>query len=250
MLARTERKGRNDTKGIPAQFKNMKVLLAFDNDGVLRDESGSYQRCVTETVSFFSNGRPATSKELRESMMRSNNDWERTYGILGQRGILVGFERVKRHFQDLYLGKERDFSGYINDEPWLADNGLLAKLAEMQRLAIISGAPRKEIGYTLEKNGASDYFSFIWGMRKDKGKVDGLERAMALFRPELICFCDDRPSPIKSVLGLNLKNLVAYGIIPPQEGSGWRKTLLGAGAREVFSDVKEYCRFLLNQWEK
>jgi phosphoglycolate phosphatase-like HAD superfamily hydrolase len=246
MLARPGRKSLNDAKAAPARFKNMKVLLAFDNDGVLRDESRSYQRCVTETVSFFSNGRPATPEELRESMAQSNNDWERTHGILGRRGVHVGFERVKRHFQSLYLGKERDFSGYINCEPWLADNRLLVKLAETRRLAIVSGAPKKEILYTLEKNGASDYFSFIWGMRKDKGKVDGLERAIARFRPERICFCDDRPSPIKSVLGLKLKNLVAYGIIPPQENSGWRKTLKDAGAREVFSDVKEYSRFLLD----
>ena len=233
-------------KTAPMRFKNMKVLLAFDNDGVLRDESGSYQRCVAETVSFFDRGRIATPKELRESMAQSNNDWERTHTILRQRGVRVGFERVKRHFQDLYLGRERDFSGYINDEPWLADNGLLAKLAEMQRLAIVSGAPRKEIEYTLERNGASDYFCFIWGMRKSKGKGDGLKMAIARFRPELTCFCDDRPSPIKSVLGLNLNNLFAYGILPPQADREWRKTLRDAGAREVFSDVNEYCRFLLD----
>lgn len=235
-------------KSAPPRFKSMKVLLAFDNDGVLRDETGSYERCVKETVSFFDNGRAATPKELRQSMIQSNNDWERTHGILRERGVRVGFERVKEHFQDLYLGRERDFSGYINDEPWLADNRLLAELAELQRLVIVSGAPKKEIEYTLQRNGASDYFSFIWGMHKSKGKGDWLESAIARFRPEATCFCDDRPSPIKSVLGLGLENLFAYGILPPQEGRAWRKTLLDAGAGEVFSDVNEYCRFLLQSF--
>jgi hypothetical protein len=157
----------------------------------------------------------------------------------------VGFQRVKKHFQDLYLGRKRDFSGYINDEPWLADNGLLAQLAETHRLAIISGAPRMEIEYTLERNKASDYFSFIWGMRKSKGKGDGLKAATARFGPELTCFCDDRPSPIRSVLELQLESLSAYGIMPPGANGEWRRTLLDAGAKEVFSDVNEYCRFLL-----
>lgn len=82
----------------------MTILLAFDNDGVLRDESVSYQRCVVETVAFFDQGVSATEKELTDSLKQSNDDWDRTHKILQQRGIKVDFELVKEHFQDLYLG--------------------------------------------------------------------------------------------------------------------------------------------------
>jgi phosphoglycolate phosphatase-like HAD superfamily hydrolase len=227
------------------RFKNKNVLLAFDNDGVLRDESGSYQRCVKETVSFFS-GTPPTEKEFIESLMRSNNDWERTHEILKIRGALVSFNRVKRHFQELYLGKGMDFSGYIKHEPWLANNNLLARLAESHVLAIVSGAPKKEVVHTLEKNGASGYFSFIWGMRKHKGKADALREAIRRFRPERTYFCDDRPSPIKAVLAMGIENLLVYGILPPGAEIRWKETLLAAGAAAVFRDVNEYCWFLLD----
>lgn len=223
----------------------MATLLVFDNDGVLRDESASYQRCVVETVAFFDKGIPATEQELIESMKQSNNDWERTHKILRQRKINIDFNRVKGHFQDLYLGKDRDFTGYINDEPWLADNSLLGRLAKNHTLAIISGSPRKEIKYTLKKNGALGYFSLILGMHNCAGKKDGIEKVIAHFNPEEIFFCDDRPSPIEQVVSIEQSKIHVFGILPPQNYNGWYEVLKDAGAEEVFANVKEYCRYIL-----
>lgn len=225
----------------------MRTLLAFDNDGVLRDESSSYQRCVVETVAFFDKGVPASEQELIESMKQSNNDWERAHKILKQRRINIDFKRVKDHFQDLYLGKDRNFTGYINDEPWLADNSLLGKLAENHSLIIVSGSPKKEIRYTLKKNGALDYFSLILGMYNCAGKKDGqLEKAIARFNPEEIFFCDDRPSPIQQVRRIKQCKIHVFGILPPQANNGWYQVLKDAGAEEVFPNVKEYCHYLLS----
>ncbi len=222
----------------------MKTLLAFDSDGVLRDESVSYQRCIIETVAFFDKGMPATIKELEASMKQSNNDWERTHKILQQRGIIIDFPRVKEKFQDLYLGKNRDFSGYINDEPWLADNKLLAQLAEKYPLVIISGAPREEIEYTLRRNDASHYFSLILGMFDCKGKKDGLEKVMAQFKPQEVFFCDDRPLPIKQAKAVGCVH--PYGILPPQNMNKWSAVLQEAGAEQVFCNINDYCRFILD----
>ncbi len=222
----------------------MKTLLAFDNDGVLRDESVSYQRCVVETVAFFNQGVPATEQELADSMKQSNNDWERAHKILQQRKVTIDFETVKEHFQDLYLGKQRDFSGYINDEPWLADNNLLAELAKNYPLVIISGAPKEEILYTLRRNKALDFFVHVWGMFDCNGKKDGLEKAIAHFTPDQVFFCDDRPSPLREAG--KIKGVNVYGIMPPQKIDNWHSVLKEAGAKEVFPDVKEYCQFLIN----
>ncbi len=221
----------------------MKTLLAFDNDGVLRDEFVSYQRCVLETVAFFNKGEPATNLELDESMKKSNNDWERTHKILQRRGIPIEFQIVKDHFQDLYLGKNRDFSGYINDEPWLADNDLLKQLAEKYPLVIVSGAPREEIEYTLNRNKALQYFSLILGMFDCNGKRDGLEKIISQFNPDEVFFCDDRPSPIKQAKTIQIVR--PYGILPPQNLTNWSAVLKDAGAENVFQNVREYCRFLL-----
>lgn len=222
----------------------MKTLLAFDNDGVLRDESVSYQRCIVETVAFFNQNIPATEQELAESMKQSNDDWERTHKILQQRGVIVDFETVKERFQDLYLGEQRDFKGYINDEPWLADNNLLAELAKNYPLVIISGAPKEEILHTLRKNQAIDFFAHVWGMFDCDGKKDGLERAITDFTPEQVFFCDDRPSPLKETR--KIKGVHVYGIMPPQKMNDWYRVLKEAGAKEVFPNVKEYCQFLID----
>ena len=224
---------------------DMTILLAFDNDGVLRDESASYQRCVLETVSFFSDDIPATAEELKDSIKQSNDDWERTHKILQQRGIAVDFDKVKEHFQDLYLGKERDFTGYINDEPWLADNTLLEKLAVNCPLSIVSGVPREEIQYTLRRNHALDYFSLIFGMFDCDGKNDGLEKAISQFKPEQTFFCDDRPSPIKKAKMVG--GVYVFGILPPQAADDWKQVLKDAGAGQVFANVNDYCLFLLNK---
>jgi len=226
----------------------MKTLLVFDNDGVLRDESVSYQRCVVETVAFFDHGIPATEKELIDSLKQSNNDWDRTHKILQQRGINVDFETVKEHFQDLYLGKGRDFTGYINDEPWLADNTSLAKLSDEYPLAIVSGAPIEEIKYALKRNQALDFFSAIWGMFECSGKNDGLKKAIAHFGAQKILFCDDRPSSLREASKLKGEyDIEVYGIIPPNAPEGWNKVLEDAGASKVYSNVKEYCVELLKR---
>ncbi len=224
----------------------MTTLLAFDNDGVLRDESVSYLRCVAETVAYFSGGKPATEAELTESLKQSNDDWDRTYKILQSRGYFVDFDTVKNHFQDLYLGAQRDFTGYINNEPWLADNSQLRRLSEIYPLVIVSGAPLEEVRYTLQRNGAADYFSKVWGMFECDGKNDGLKKAIAEFDADKVFFCDDRPSPIREALKLSPDHdIEVYGIVPPGAPDGWAGTLADTGAKRVFPDVKEYCQFLL-----
>ena len=108
----------------------MKLAIGFDNDGFIRNEKPSYGRCSNETVAFYDNGRLPSQKEIDHSIEITNNDWVRTHNILKDRGIIIPFEDVKEHFQDLYLGKKRDFTGYIVDEPYLADNTLLGLLSE------------------------------------------------------------------------------------------------------------------------
>ncbi|MBS3167285.1 HAD hydrolase-like protein [Candidatus Woesearchaeota archaeon] len=220
----------------------MRTILVFDNDGVLRDESKSYQKAISQTVFDFSDNYPS-EEELIDSMKESNDDWQRTYNILNQRGINIKFDEVKEHFQDLYLGKKRDFTGYINDEPWLIENILLYKLSKRYEMVIVSGAPREEIEFTLKKNYARCFFNEIWGMHECNGKKDGLEKVIERFSPPQILFCDDRPSPLKEAN--TLSNVKAYGIIPPQKYKGWGKTLREAGAKKVFRKVNNYCKAIL-----
>ena len=153
---------------------NHERLLAFDNDGCLRDETPSYQRCKAETVGYFDpKGRRATPEEIGESIINSNDDWEGSQWILKQRGTDVPLEKITEHFQKLYWGRQGypkcDSDGYINDEIWLANNDLLKEMSLRYPMAIVSGAPKDEIIYTMEKNSACGYFGLIVGMH-DAGR--------------------------------------------------------------------------------
>jgi HAD superfamily phosphatase len=221
-----------------------KALLIFDNDGVLRDESLSYQRCIKETVAFFS-GSEATESELLQSMKQSNSDWERVRIILNQREIKADFDKIKEKFQELYLGKKLDFTGYITQESWLADNNRLMALSDRSQMAIVSGAPKEEIFYTLKKNNAAEFFEIVLGMNDCEGKYDGIKKVLNKILPNQCFFCDDRPSSIESAK--RISNLRVFGILPPNYNMSWEKTLLDAGAEKVFKNVNEYCDYLINE---
>lgn len=247
----------------------MRNLKAFDCDGVLIDESGSYEKAVRDTVALFDNKKPATDCELRDSRAESNNDYERVFDILKRRGFFneehkkmiasdINMQRrtfiehkIIPLFQGLYLGKKVNnrYTGYIDDEPWLADNELLKELSRKYPLAIVSGAPLDEIRYALIKNNAERYFSTVLGMHDGNSKTERLMKTADRHLTRKIDFCDDRPSGIKD--GLRLKDkgyhIRVFGIRPPQENSEWDDILLKSGAERVFPNVNDYCRFLLNE---
>ncbi|MFC1728083.1 HAD family hydrolase [Nanoarchaeota archaeon] len=221
----------------------MKPIAGFDFDGVCRDESRSYQRCKRETVTHFDPSRRSpTSQEMAGSMAHSNNDWVGTQWILEGRGVYRDLDTITEHFQDLYLGKERDFSGYIQNEPWLVDIKLLAELAKKFHIVVISSAPKEEIKYAARKNEAIDYIDLILGMGDCEGKADGAEQVLRKFGAETMWFCDDREPSLRDVA--SNPNVKPYGILPPRYQDGLAEKLKRAGAVDVFNDVNEYIKFL------
>ncbi len=224
-------------------------LVAFDCDNVLKGENESYQRCVIETIEHFINGESITKNELIASLKTSNDDWLRVQDILKQHGVNVDYGVIREHFQDLYLGVNRDFSGYVNNEPWLVDNSLLRKMARFDHLTIVSGGPQSEIRYALNKHDAQELFPKIWGVDDCNGKDDGLEQALNYFGTNEVYFCDDRPYPIiqaSKLVGVNGYDVQIFGILPPNAPKDWGKVLMEAGAVEVFHNVNKYCEFVLS----
>lgn len=230
------------------------AILAFDNDGVLRDESVSYERCIVETVGWFDGGRAATIDEITDTRTRSNNDWERTWMILEERGVVTPDQKqamyeseVVARFQEFYWGDPKG-TGFINDERLLVEPAMLKMLGEKHPRVIVSGAPQDEVRHTLRKNGVEGYFNPIWGMHDCDGKVDGLSRVMAAFGTSEVYFCDDRPSGVKAGVELQTKGVRTFGIIPPQETMySWRNVLMDVGAEDVFANVNEYIDWLIDE---
>ena len=123
-----------------------KPILVFDMDGVLVDVSESYREAIACAVEQFTGVKP-TPGYIQECKNRGgfNDDWKLTHYIVAEAGVEVPFERVKDCFQRLFLG------GLMLRERWVAQPGVLRRLAERFDMAIFTGRPRAEADLTLKR---------------------------------------------------------------------------------------------------
>ncbi len=130
-----------------------KPILIFDMDGVLVDVSDSYRETIACAAEQFTGVKP-TPEYIQECKNRGgfNDDWKLTHYIVKEAGVDVPFEQVKERFQQLFLG------GLMLRERWVAQPGLLRRLAERFDLAILTGRPRAEAELTLKRFAGSVVF--------------------------------------------------------------------------------------------
>jgi HAD superfamily phosphatase len=158
------------------------TVLLFDMDGVLVDVSLSYRLAIRETVHFFSN-LECSLDTIQHYKNRGglNNDWDLTERMLLDQGLTVDKQQIIDRFQQFYLGDH--FSGLIQNEKWQADADMLEKLAHHYQLGIVTGRPRLEALYCLERFLVKSYFKTIITMDDvplDKGKPDPFGICLAL----------------------------------------------------------------------
>ncbi|MEE4311110.1 MAG: HAD-IA family hydrolase [candidate division KSB1 bacterium] len=156
--------------------------ILFDMDGVLVDVSASYRVAIQRTVVHFS-GKEICFDTISGYKNRGglNNDWDLTGAVLKELGLYVARQEIIDRFQSYYLG-END-NGLINDEEWLPEKQLLARLEKDYALGIVTGRPRAEAEYVLKRNHAASYFSVLIAMEDtpvERGKPhpDGILLAL------------------------------------------------------------------------
>jgi HAD superfamily phosphatase len=144
-----------------------KPILIFDMDGVLVDVSESYRETIACAAERFTGVKP-TPEYIQECKNRGgfNDDWKLTHHIVTEAGVDVPFERVKECFQELFLG------GLMLRERWVAQPGLLRRLAERFDLAILTGRPRDEAELTLKRFAGPVVFRPIVCMGEARPKPD------------------------------------------------------------------------------
>jgi HAD superfamily phosphatase len=145
-------------------------------DGVLVDVTESYRETIARTVAHFTGAVP-TRDEIQGCKNRGgfNDDWKLTHHLVSSAGVEASFDDVKAHFQDIFLGNGSD--GLILRERWVARPGLLEKLGERFRLAILTGRPKLEAAMTLDRFAPHLVFEPILGMEdvaRHKPEPDGL----------------------------------------------------------------------------
>ena len=150
--------------------------LLFDLDGVIADVEASYRRCILETAGGF--GVEVTREEVATEVLAgdANNDWVLTQRIMAGRGVEVSLDDVTRAFQEAYLGTSTS-PGLRESERMLVPVDVLSRLAERLPLAIVTGRPREEAEWFLDKEELTDLFPTVVCME------DGPPQARSRTRP-------------------------------------------------------------------
>ena len=210
--------------------------LLFDLDGVLADVEGSYRRCVVEVVASF--GVPLTRAELEAEVLagQANNDWVLAQRILDGRGVEVSLEEVTRRFQETYLGTPEK-AGLRESESLLVDRELLERLAARRPLGIVTGRPRDEAVWFLEKTGIADLFGTLVCMEDGPLKPDPEPVRIACERLGVgrAWMVGDTPDDIRAAQGAGV---IPFGIVAPGDDPAQAgPSLRAAGAAAVLNDL-------------
>ncbi len=177
-------------------MKKQYEALLFDIDGVLVDVSESYREAIRQTASYFLK-RPVSIVEVTEIKNRvgMNNDWDATYALINKKEI--PYQSVKDIFQEKYLGSG-ETEGLINNEKLLITKKQLISLKKQYGiLGIITGRPRKEVEYVLNKNKLNTLFDAIVAMedtKQGKPSPEPIKKAMKLLNITNTVYIGDSPS--------------------------------------------------------
>ncbi|AAQ00638.1 MULTISPECIES: TIGR01548 family HAD-type hydrolase [Prochlorococcus] len=143
---------------------NLKGLVLFDIDGVIRDVANSYRLAVQETVKKFCGWKPSP-KEIDSLKAEGcwNNDWDASLELIKRHCQLKRLSLkvpsrkiVINEFSNFYFGgnphdEPEKWKGFIKNEPLIVNKEFFDQLTEQRILwGFISGAEIPSAKYVLE----------------------------------------------------------------------------------------------------
>ena len=212
--------------------------LLFDLDGVIADVEESYRRCILETAGGF--GVAVTRQDVATEVLAgdANNDWVLTQRLLAGRGVDVSLDEVTRAYQEVYLGTATS-PGLRESERLLVSRELLSGLADRLPLAVVTGRPRKEAEWFLDKEGLTGLFPVVVCMEDGPIKPDPAPVQLACSRlgVERAWMVGDTPDDIRASAraGVVPIGIVAPGPDPAASAAGLRE----AGAATLLDAIDD-----------
>jgi phosphoribosyl-ATP pyrophosphohydrolase/phosphoribosyl-AMP cyclohydrolase/histidinol dehydrogenase len=214
-------------------------ILLWDLDGVLADVSASYRKAIIQTASSF--GVELSDDDITDAkrLGKANNDWELTYRLV--RNAREGgptLQQIIDRFQQLYLG------GLREHEKLLIDSNLLHTFADQFRMGIVTGRPRDEAHWFLDRYKLGDLFEVVICQEDGLAKpapdlVDlALQRMHVTSTDPVAYFIGDTIDDIQAALSSQ------FGVIPVGYQNLFMKeacgtALMDAGAVRLYSDFNE-----------
>ena len=217
--------------------------LLFDLDGVIADVEDSYRRCVLETAGSF--GVVVTREELGEMVLGgdANNDWILTQRILASGGVEVSLDDVVAAYQKVYLGTPTS-PGLREAERLLVPREVLVRLADRLPLAIVTGRPRDEAEWFLDREGLTDLFPIVVCMEDGPLKPDPAPVVLACARldVERAWMVGDTPDDIRAAAGAGV---VPLGVVAPgPDPAASAAALHESGAAMVVDSIDDLLELL------
>jgi histidinol-phosphate aminotransferase len=217
--------------------------LLFDLDGVIADVETSYRRCILETAGGF--GVEVTREELDTEVLAgdANNDWVLTQRIMAGRGVEVSLDDVTKAFQETYLGTSTS-PGLRESEQMLVPVDVLSRLAERLPLAIVTGRPREEAEWFLDKEELTDLFPTVVCMEDGPLKPDPapVQLARSRLAVERAWMVGDTPDDIRAATAAGVLpiGVVAPGPNPTASSAALRES----GAATVLGTINDLLELL------
>jgi histidinol-phosphate aminotransferase len=217
--------------------------LLLDMDGVIADVEESYRRCVLETARRL--GVDASREELAALVLAgdANNDWVLTQRILAAGGVEVSLAAVTQAYQEAYLGTSRA-AGLRESERLLVSRAVLERLAERLPLGIVTGRPREEAAWFLEREQLSDLLPVVVCMEDGPRKPDPAPVRAAASRLGVgrTWMVGDTPDDIRAAAAAGA---LPVGIVAPgPDPDAGEAALYDAGAATVLAALDDLLELL------
>ncbi len=215
--------------------------ILFDLDGVLADVSTSYREAIIRTAADY--GATATPNVIQniKDAGNANNDWLVTQRIIADQGITAPLEEIVERFQQHYLGST-ERPGLRERESLIPSPELLRSLASRFKLAVVTGRPRFEARWFLDRFGLTDLFGAVVCMEDAAAKPspEPVLRAMDQLGVSAAWMIGDTPDDI---IAARTAAALPVGITAPGQETT-RQTLTASGAARVLDTLEELTEIL------
>jgi len=245
--ARLETSLRITLPGDPADFERLTSALdtvlepqaiVFDLDGVIADVRESQRAAMMETAAAY--GVRVTMEDIEAALRAGDaaNDWIVTQRLIEARGTQADLETVTARFQNRYLGTN-GVPGLRERERLIVPRAVLERLSKRLPLAVVTGRPRGEARWFLERMEIADLFGAVVCMEDAARKPDPAPVRLALERLGVrrAWMVGNTPDDIRAAAGTGV---VPLGVVAPGDDlTATAAGLTGAGAARVLDRVAD-----------